>query len=223
MPVGAGRQFERLSVPVEHVLREGEAEDVAATAGIKGFDREPADFGFGVGIHRGADGFGEQLSPEPQAENPGGLPRSVPDEIEFTRKPVVPGVVVDARGTAHHDQEVHARHRAQSLAEIDARDVHLVPCGEQPRHDRPSALEINALQNVRPHPTFPPDAGPSSFSSFLVSPATVRLWQGGSGRQHASLNYQREGTTSTHRTSGPLGMALHVGLQPGSPNGDSTY
>lgn len=67
-----------------------------------------------------------------------------------------------------------------------------------------------------------PDAGPSSFCSFLVSPVTVRFWRGGSGRQHASLDYQREGTTWTHRTSGSLDLAPHFGLQPGSPNGDST-
>lgn len=46
---GSGRQVERLPVPVEHVRRGGEAEDVAATAGIDRFDGEPADFGFGVG------------------------------------------------------------------------------------------------------------------------------------------------------------------------------
>ena len=67
-----------------------------------------------------------------------------------------------------------------------------------------------------------PDASPSSFCSFLVSPSAIRFWQGGSGRQHASLDYEREGTVWTHRTAGALGLAPDLGLEGGSPNGDRT-
>ena len=66
-----------------------------------------------------------------------------------------------------------------------------------------------------------PDAAPSSFCSFLVSPVTVRFWQGGSGRQHASLDYRREGSVWTHRASGPLDLAPDFRLPPESSNGDS--
>lgn len=66
------------------------------------------------------------------------------------------------------------------------------------------------------------DASPSSFCSFLVSPATVRFWQGGSGRQHASLDYQLEGTVWSHRASGPVDLAPDFSLPPGPSNGDST-
>jgi pyridoxamine 5'-phosphate oxidase len=64
--------------------------------------------------------------------------------------------------------------------------------------------------------------GPSSFCSVLVSPVTVRFWQGGSGRQHASLDYQREGTVWTHRASGPLDLVPDFRVPPESPNGDTT-
>lgn len=67
-----------------------------------------------------------------------------------------------------------------------------------------------------------PDVGPSSFCSVLVSPVTVRFWQGGSGRQHASLDYQREGTVWTHRASGPLDLLPDFRLPPESPNRDTT-
>ena len=42
--------------------------------------------------------------------------------------------------------------------------------------------------------------------AFLVSPATVMFWQGGAGRQHASLEYTRAGEAWTSHSSGSLEM-----------------
>jgi pyridoxamine 5'-phosphate oxidase len=82
-------------------------------------------------------------------------------------------------------------------------------------------VKLNDLRRLfggQPHA----DASPSSFCSFLVSPSTVRFWQGGAGRQHASLDYERAGTVWTHRKTGALGLPPDLGLESESPNGDRT-
>jgi pyridoxine/pyridoxamine 5'-phosphate oxidase len=71
-----------------------------------------------------------------------------------------------------------------------------IACAEA---DARNALDVklNDLRRLFDGPSRP-DASPSSFGRFLVSPSTVRFWQGGARRQHASLDHECEASVWTH-------------------------
>jgi pyridoxamine 5'-phosphate oxidase len=54
-------------------------------------------------------------------------------------------------------------------------------------------------------------AGIHGICCYLVSPRTVCFWQGGTARQHASLDYERTGDIWIHRTSGPDDLLAGLG------------
>jgi pyridoxamine 5'-phosphate oxidase len=54
--------------------------------------------------------------------------------------------------------------------------------------------------------------GAHGACGFLVSPCAVCFWQGGTGRRHATLDYERVGDDWIRRISGPADLQAALGL-----------
>src|SRR5438093_8218980 len=117
--LGAGRQVERLAMPMKYSFRTCEsAAQRVPRRGFRPVNRIPADRFHGIRVHAGPQRFGDQLRSEADSKNR--LPQrdGLADQIELL--PDVGQIVIGGHRTAHEDKPISSANVGLStVAEVE--------------------------------------------------------------------------------------------------------
>lgn len=146
-PDGAGRQVERLAVPLEDFGRLRKTEDGGIPVRFAG-DGEPADFFFRPGIDAGAEGTGQELCAEAHAQHRPAGGDEAANEILFGREPGKGGLVMHAHGAAHDNEQIGGGGPGQFGVFEKAGGGEAETGAAQPRFEGGGTFEGHVLENL---------------------------------------------------------------------------
>jgi hypothetical protein len=140
------RYAERVAMPVERHELPGQAFECGRIPGLgREPDRVPPDLFFLIFSHAGAKGFGDQLSPEADAQHDLACRDGLPDELFLSFEPGIYSLVVNAHGPAHDHQPVEVAQQRQ-LVFIRLHAGERVPVAFGPLLDVRRSFERRMLQ-----------------------------------------------------------------------------